>query len=334
MSTRRCLLIVVGTGFVGLAMSRGAMADLMYGASATVSLYTYGGPFDGKWTDQGNLALTAQEDRAASNQLSLGGESALTVANATAQVDATQVDPVNYHPIIDFAGQAYASNVGGVYGGEAIADMKYTDVVSLPPRFGISPDPSYAPGVQRPLYFHTVITGNITNLIGIPNEPNATSAVSLWMNGSRQAWIVAETDPVHYSSYPNNTRWFTLGTWDSINVDANGNFVGCASLPVPYDSSLRGYPYALETTLQTDAAGGGSAYISGLHSAHLVGITYADGTTPESHGYQIVDLTGFPSPNLAVAVPEPSTLRLAGLGLLALALNSLADRLPRGRERR
>jgi hypothetical protein len=336
MNARNRWLLATGVGFACLAMGRGAEADLMYGASATVNLYTGGGPFDGKWTDQG--ILTAQEARAASNEFSLGGEQALTVANASAQVDATHVDPATHHPIIDFAGQSYASNVGGIYAGEAIADMKYTDVVSLRPYTGISPDPRYAPGVQRLLYLHTVITVNITNQIGLTSPAfSAVSTVSLWMNGVRWAWIIADTTS-SYPDYPNDTRWFTYGNWDSISVDGNftvdrngntGNVVGYATLPVSYDSLARGYPYALETMLQTDAAGGTSAYISGLHSAHLVGITYADGSTPESHGYQIVDLTGSPSPNLAVAVPEPSSLQVAGLGLAVLALNSLARRLRR-----
>jgi hypothetical protein len=324
MSARHRWLLAIAVGFSYTAMGREVKAGIVYGASATVRLYTSGGPFDGQWTDQG--LLTAQEARAASNEYSIGGATTLTLADASAQVDATQVDPVTRHPIIDFAGQAYTSNTGGPLQGEAVADMKFTDVISLRPYTAKSPDPSYAQGVQSRLYFHTVITGSITNQIG-PNADsfNAQSSVSLYMNTGQGTSILADTDP-SYVQYPNYTRWLTSGNWDSITVDANGNFVGCATLSAPYDSLARGYPYELETKLQTDAYLGASAYIGGLHSAHLVAITYADGSTPESHGYQIVELTGFPSPNLPTAVPEPSSLQLAGFGLTILALISFAHR--------
>jgi hypothetical protein len=313
-------MLAIGAGFACLAMGREAVAGDVIGATATVSLNTSNGPDDGKWTVHGTL--TAEESRTAHNEYSIPGSLQGTWdANAFARVDATQVDPVSHRPIIDFAGRAFADNTGlALAGSQAIADMKYSDVVSLRPYFGISPDPRYAPGAQRPLYFHVDITGSITNQIAAnPFEAVATSIVRLSMNGTSQLFdIEAQTDPVHFKNYPDNTRWFTSGNWDSITVDANGNYVGSATLVARYDSSQQGYAYTLETALETDATSS-TAYIAGLRSAHLVGIAYADGTTPESHGYQIVDLTGFPSPNVAIAIPEPSPLLLAGLGLTLLA---------------
>jgi hypothetical protein len=309
-------------------MGRAAVADITYGASATVQVWTQGGLFDGQVTNQG--VLTAQESRIAQNTFSKDGVFAQTNADATARVDATAVDPATHHPFIDFAGHAHTDNVGGIYAGYAIADMKYTDVVSLRPYFGITPDPNYAPGVQHYLLFKVSIDGSISNSFhpfnpqGYPWSYYANSLVRLEMNSGQTTDLTATTSEA-FSQHPNSTVWSTYN-WDSINVQDNGNFQGTKTFRVPYDLGDQGYAFALEAILRTDASLGGLADISGLHSAHLVGITYADGSTPESHGWQIVDKTGFPSPNLPLAVPEPSSLLFASLGLAAVALKSIGRR--------
>ena len=80
-----------------------------------------------------------------------------------------------------------------------------------------------------------------------------------------------------------------------------------------------------EAVLRADAENS-SADVSGIHSIHLTGITFADGSTPDSHGYEIVDVTGIPSPNVAVGVPEPPTLPIAAIGaalIVAFRLSKL-----------
>jgi hypothetical protein len=208
--------------------------------------------------------------------------------------------------------------------------MKYTDVVSLRAYSATSADPRYAPGVQRDLYFHVQITGSITHQIAV-HPPgyfyfDANSTVTLLMNGEERTSINADTTSAYGNLYPASTRWSPFGNWDSLTVDGSGNFVGSVTLFAGYDSSAKGYAYELEEILEANA-NLATAYISEPNSAHLVGITYADGTTPESHGYQIVDATGFPSPNVPLtAVPEPSTLGLAVLGVVGLAFTGLPYR--------
>jgi hypothetical protein len=43
------------------------------------------------------------------------------------------------------------------------------------------------------------------------------------------------------------------------------------------------------------------------HTVKLESITFADGSTPEEHGFELVFGSGFTSPNVSTAVPEPGS---------------------------
>ncbi|WP_397569006.1 PEP-CTERM sorting domain-containing protein [Schlesneria sp. T3-172] len=69
----------------------------------------------------------------------------------------------------------------------------------------------------------------------------------------------------------------------------------------------------------------GSASSNFINTLTLKSITFADGTTPESHGYSLIFGSGMVSPNVS-SVPEPSTLALAGLGGIGVALSAYRRR--------
>lgn len=55
-----------------------------------------------------------------------------------------------------------------------------------------------------------------------------------------------------------------------------------------------------------------------FHTMELASVTFPDGTTPESHGWDVVFESGMRSPNLpAAAVPEPSSITLISIGGIA-----------------
>jgi hypothetical protein len=54
------------------------------------------------------------------------------------------------------------------------------------------------------------------------------------------------------------------------------------------------------------------------HTLEFEGIYFSDGSTPESHGFEVILASGLPSPNLIL--PEPSSFVLAAIGLIGLVV--------------
>jgi len=67
-------------------------------------------------------------------------------------------------------------------------------------------------------------------------------------------------------------------------------------------------------------------FIDGRQTVELTSLTFADGTTPESHGFDVVFESGRSSPNLAV--PEPSSFTICALFILSASLAGLRRRPP------
>jgi hypothetical protein len=83
----------------------------------------------------------------------------------------------------------------------------------------------------------------------------------------------------------------------------------------------------------------GSAIADFFNSMTLDAITFADGTTPESHGWELQFASGISSPNLMfTAVPEPSSFSIMAfaIGLCAVASRRIQNRQrkPRGNDGR
>src|SRR5439155_18039678 len=74
--------------------------------------------------------------------------------------------------------------------------------------------------------------------------------------------------------------------------------------PLVQPSGAWGTPFRSSLSVEA-AASTGSAQADASHTLKLVSITFEDGTTPESHGFDLAFASGMPSPNL-VALPGPA----------------------------
>ena len=84
---------------------------------------------------------------------------------------------------------------------------------------------------------------------------------------------------------------------------------------VSYDQWGADFSFRVETEAESNLG-----YANSSASLVLESITFLDGTTPESQGWDIAFESGIESPNIASAspVPEPSTIALLSIGLLGI----------------
>ena len=89
---------------------------------------------------------------------------------------------------------------------------------------------------------------------------------------------------------------------------------------VPLDEKLSTDDFALTVDIDWSIIWG---VVTGRfgNTVELESITFADGSTPEEHGFEVVFGSGAPSPNVPVnAVPEPGSLILFALGATGIAV--------------
>ena len=129
-------------------------------------------------------------------------------------------------------------------------------------------------------------------------------------NSTKSRLYASFADNRDYHYGPNGSN-ITYNGWDDLSY-ANGVLSGDLTIPVDYTSI--GYLYSIQYLLNANADIG-NASIDSENSLHLVGLTLADGTTPESHGIEVSTASGMLSPN-ASAVPELPSSAIAGTGVL------------------
>lgn len=124
----------------------------------------------------------------------------------------------------------------------------------------------------------------------------------------------------------NGTSWQTI-FGDSIGSNAAVSWARADKL-ITYDKTVVGsvtldalnrgtYSYTLSAWAYS-ADGFGTADFG--HTLRLQSITFADGTTPESHGWELQFASGIASPNVArvSAAPEPSTFVISSIFFSAI----------------
>lgn len=118
-----------------------------------------------------------------------------------------------------------------------------------------------------------------------------------------------------YSPIPASTSG-----WDSITI-SDGHFIGTFHIDTSYDSTLGGYGWTAGLFSET-FGDGGAAVADALHTLTFQSVTLTDGTAVPLSDISFDSGLQF---NTAAA-PEPSSLALCSLGLIALAGTRLRRR--------
>ncbi len=300
---RHCLgyIAVVAIATVASISTLEARAGLLYGSSASATAQA-GGIHGGTQISTG--LLTADANLGDANVGSAGSGSWSLSTFSVSRVDATEAIPV-----LKLEGEATAQALGiapGAFSPFATSDSKWSDVINLngSTAQGIALAAS-RPTLELKVHVSASVSVTIADSRGLYSN---TASLSVWADRSQYTTrygIFTLYKDFHDRKDPRYANGVVdYSGWDDLTF-TDGNFNGDLTITLNYIPKYHGYQYALEYLLETSAYIGTASVLSD-NSFHLVGLTLADGATPESHGITITSASGISSPNLGV--PEPSSL--------------------------
>jgi hypothetical protein len=285
--------ILATLALAGLTTASSARASMVYWQAHAAGGWTNGLPGSERSFDTGWLAGSA------------GGSAGPAVARAAAGPGGMKVDTSGATPI---------PAVSAGSGSASYADAQWMDVIRIPGlptppatlRLNVLIDGSFAGYTVHPLTGAQVHLGiNLVNLASAW-QPN----VEVQVHAYEDRWEVLETGrdprlylrPAPYTDYAFSESVSRLESFEVAYSEADG-----------------GYFMSFLASAFTLISGPGNGHADFGHTVRLVGVTHADGSA-------ITGPITFDSGFELNAVPEPSSLTLAGIGAASLALIGLRSR--------
>lgn len=235
------------------------------------------------------------------------------------------------------------ASAGDRLGAQAAEQFQGLDLANGGGESGINSKATFQDGVAliggaalppQSLVLHFSIAGYIN--FGVTNggggAAGASMTVSITAGSGGFLGSIESTDTMHVPGYLLSAGWDPGTTVQSLGGSEQESryiLTGYFHVVVPY--SVVGSYTALSGSVVAEAHGNGGRGVSGSSESNFMdplsvtSLTFADGTTPESHGYQVSFRSGM---TLPTAVPEPRSVVMLGTGILA-TLAALRARPPR-----